>query len=603
MIVLLYLFLYTSKVSNGFLSSNRQNFFHHIIYSPFEKQTNINLYDTKNEGSTHTDNSVISQQTLLNHLSDATDGICVHNNATMTLINLIKIGDEYNKEFSDANHYYVNQYKYEEKNGFEKVSGCMATVLIKTKLKGNSVVFVEGFADSRVASGMLAVLVKGLNGFQSKEILEIRPEIVLKYLKLDSLLPPGRLNGLQNMVILIQDQIHKLLNENMNNSSYVKPTFDDDNNYDPRKDEVAVLLSGGVDSSVALKLLLLQGYKVRAYYIKIWLEDEVAFLNECPWEEDLNYAQRVCDQLKVPLETLSLQKEYWEEVVQYTFREARNGRTPNPDVMCNSRIKFGMFYDYIGRFHSKVATGHYAQVRKQLKSLNNKNDNNNNDNEEIYQLLCAPDVIKDQSYFLSNLNQQQISRCLFPIGHLVKTQVRELAEKYDLPTKDRKDSQGICFLGKLKFDDFIYHYLGQNPGMIKCFMTGKIIGEHNGLWFHTIGQRKGLGPLLHPGNIHLGPWYVITKNQKENILYVTNQLDLIDKPRKTFYVNQMNWIGGMVPKELINNHNVTLDYDSIYRVDLLEKDKGIAPGQFSAFYINKECIGAGIVMDQIDFDL
>ena len=194
-----------------------------------------------------------------------------------------------------------------------------------------------------------------------------------------------------------------------------------------------MLLSGGVDSSVALKLLLDQGYTVRAFYLKIWLEDEIAHLNECPWEEDLTFAQQVCSQLNVPLEAISLQKEYWREVVSYTFQEAKQGRTPNPDVMCNSRIKFGVFFDYIGRYFSKVATGHYAQV--------------DTDEEGIATLLTSPDPIKDQSYFLSNLNQSQLSKCLFPIGHLKKEKVRVLAEQFELATQRRKDSQGICFLG------------------------------------------------------------------------------------------------------------------------------------------------------------
>ena len=209
-----------------------------------------------------------------------------------------------------------------------------------------------------------------------------------------------------------------------------------------------MLLSGGVDSSVALKLLLDQGYTVRAFYLKIWLEDEIAHLNECPWEEDLTYAQQVCSQLNVPLEAISLQKEYWDEVVSYTFQEAKQGRTPNPDVMCNSRIKFGVFFDYIGRYFSKVATGHYAQVA--------------NEEGGIATLLTSPDPIKDQSYFLSNLNQSQLSKCLFPIGHLKKEKVRQLAEHFELATQRRKDSQGICFLGKkknLETEPWLHHSL------------------------------------------------------------------------------------------------------------------------------------------------
>jgi len=304
-------------------------------------------------------------------------------------------------------------------------------------------------------------------------------------------------------------------------------------------DTVAVLLSGGVDSSVALSLLLQQGYKVKAFYLKIWLEDEIAHLNECPWEEDLQYAQSVCDLLNVTLETVSLQSEYWKEVVQYTLAEARRGRTPNPDVMCNSRIKFGMFYDYVGKYYYKVATGHYAQVRPKNSELkkNHKSTSiseSEPEPEPEVELFCSPDLVKDQTYFLCNLRQDQLAKALFPIGHLAKSQVRVLAEQFNLPTKTRKDSQGICFLGKLKFDDFIEFYLGKQPGEIRDYLTGDVIGKHNGLWFHTIGQRKGLGLLLFPGTIHLGPWFVASKDPARNLLFVTNQLEVRKSDIDTF---------------------------------------------------------------------
>lgn len=206
---------------------------------------------------------------------------------------------------------------------------------------------------------------------------------------------------------------------------------------------------------IAFSMILYLGHKVRAYYLKIWLEDELQHLNECPWEEDLKYATDTCSHLNVPLEVIPLQKEYFDYVVRYTIKEAREGRTPNPDVMCNSLIKFGMFYEYVGRFSKKIATGHYAQ-------LHYKRDAEGNVLRAV--LSPSPDRIKDQSYFLSNLKQSQLQRCVFPIGHLQKSEVRQLAEQFDLPTKHRRDSQGICFLGKLSFDQFIAHYMGEKSG-------------------------------------------------------------------------------------------------------------------------------------------
>lgn len=394
-----------------------------------------------------------------------------------------------------------------------------------------------------------------MTGYSPKDIANIDSNVLSVACGLQDILPPGRLNGFENMLKVIQEQISSFHSDT---SLVISPDFSDiDSEYDIVDDSimkvpvpsalksftasiddknsvsqqsiyypdtVAVLLSGGVDSSVALSLLLQQGYKVKAFYLKIWLEDEIAHLNECPWEEDLQYAQSVCDLLNVTLETVSLQSEYWKEVVQYTLAEARLGRTPNPDVMCNSRIKFGMFYDYVGKYYYKVATGHYAQVRpKQQNTI----EISESQSESEVELFCSPDLIKDQTYFLCNLRQDQLAKALFPIGHLAKSQVRVLAEQFNLPTKARKDSQGICFLGQLKFDDFIEFYLGKQPGEIRDYLTNEVIGEHNGLWFHTIGQRKGLGLLLFPGTIHMGPWFVASKDPTKNLLFVTNQLEVI----------------------------------------------------------------------------
>ena len=284
--------------------------------------------------------------------------------------------------------------------------------------------------------------------------------------------------------------------------------------------KIAVLLSGGVDSSLALRLLHDQGHDLTAFYLKIWLEDDTSFLGTCPWQEDLDYAQKVCEQVGVPLEIVPLQKQYYETVVTYTLAEIKAGHTPNPDVFCNAFIKFGLFYDQIDQSFERVATGHYAQV---------------NVREGRIELVASPDPIKDQTYFLAYLKQNQLARALFPIGRLYKAQVRQLAHDYDLPTKDRKDSQGICFLGKLKFQEFIRYYLGDKAGDLIEFETGNILGAHKGFWYHTIGQRQGSG-------LAGGPWYVVSKDPLANSVFVSRRYYEQDKQRNKFVINRCNWI-------------------------------------------------------------
>jgi len=234
--------------------------------------------------------------------------------------------------------------------------------------------------------------------------------------------------------------------------------------------KVAVLFSGGVDSSVALRLLKDEGHDVTAFYLKIWLQDEFSFLGNCPWEEDLEFARAVCKQADVPLETINMQTEYWDSVVAYTISEIKEGRTPNPDMFCNRLIKFGQFINKIDNSFKKVASGHYAKIE--------------NVNEKFI-LKTSPDPIKDQTYFLAYLTQQQLSRALFPIGTYKKKQIRELAHSYDLPNMTRKDSQGICFLGKIKFADFIKHHLGEVEGDIididsnDIWVLGEPVPEYN----------------------------------------------------------------------------------------------------------------------------
>lgn len=350
--------------------------------------------------------------------------------------------------------------------------------------------------------------------------------------------------------------------------------------------KIAVLLSGGVDSSVALRLLKDQGHDLTAFYLKIWLQDEFSFLGDCPWEEDLKLVKDVCEQSNVPFEILSLQNEYWDSVVTYTINEIKEGRTPNPDMFCNSLIKFGQFYEKIDPSFDKVASGHYAKVI-------------HDDSSKGFLLKKSPDPIKDQTYFLAYLTQQQLARAFFPIGEYDKKQIRKMAESFNLPNKNRKDSQGICFLGQVKFNEFVKHHLGELTGDIIEVDTNKKLGQHNGYYFYTIGQRSGL-------KLSGGPWFVVGKDVKQNVIYVSRENKLL-REKNEFFVGRFNWISGSAPtkknlkvkirhgaKNFKCNVNYS-DHDTVV-VRLEETDSGIAPGQFAVFYDNDLCLGGGVIL-------
>ncbi len=354
-----------------------------------------------------------------------------------------------------------------------------------------------------------------------------------------------------------------------------------------------MLLSGGVDSSVALRLLQENGHDVTAFYLKIWLEDELAHLGDCPWEEDLRYAREVCAASAVPLEVISLQREYHRRVVREAISELRAGRTPSPDVLCNRRIKFGAFLDclaspkegqteHLGPF-DRVASGHYARIRRRSAE---------------YELLKGVDPIKDQTYFLFRLDQQQLSRCLFPLGQHHKSEVRRLARRFALPTQDRKDSQGICFLGKIRYDDFVRNYLGERSGEIREVGSGRRLGTHRGYWFHTVGQRRGLG-------LSGGPWYVVGKDPRDNLLYVSHQDSLASHASGRFRLSEVHWIGRRPRTERLEvkiRHSpqtctcrIIGQQDGGLEVQLDEEDPGIAPGQAAVLYDGERCLGGGMI--------
>ncbi len=468
-----------------------------------------------------------------------------------------------------------------------RVPGCVATVYLQASMNDLGRVKIVGNADAIVSRGLLSVLSTFLTQKSLEETLALDPTKITQTLALDTALSPGRNDGVANMLRVVQQQLRgdDLVEELA--SSKTKPT-------------VALLLSGGVDSSVALRLLQQDGYEVTAFYLKIWLEDELSHLGECPWEDDVATCQQVCDQAKVPLKIVSLQEEYHQRVMQHTLAEASAGRTPNPDILCNSRVKFGCFLESIDREeYDFVASGHYAQILRPEHSP--------------VQLVRAPDPIKDQSYFLCALDQSQLQRLLFPIGHLEKIQVRQLADHFELPNRHRPDSQGLCFLGKIKFRDFLEIHLGTQEGDIVDAFSGEKIGRHDGVWYHTVGQRKGIGKSLFPYATSRGPWYVVAKDPGQNIVYASNQYEeeVFTQARSEFHVENIHWIAGQAPTGshrfwLKIRHGPRLVQGTLEMtqgdegvITLDTKDGGLAPGQYAVFYNeDAECLGGGIISER-----
>ena len=351
--------------------------------------------------------------------------------------------------------------------------------------------------------------------------------------------------------------------------------------------EIATLISGGVDSSVVVHLLKEAGYNPTLFYIKIGPEEEEGM--NCTSEEDIEMATLVARKYGCPLEIVDLHHEYWDNVVAYTIDKVRKGLTPNPDVMCNKLIKFGCFEQRYGKGFDKTATGHYATTTE----IDGKT-----------WLSTAKDPVKDQTDFLAQIDYLQVSKLMFPIGGMMKNDVRAIAERAGLASAKRKDSQGICFLGKINYNDFIRKYLGEKEGKIIELETGKTIGTHKGYWFHTIGQRKGLG-------LSGGPWFVISKNLEENIIYVSRGYDVETQYGNEFTMQDFHFItdNPWKDKEEINItfkirhtpefvHGKLIHTDKGYKIISEERLQGIAPGQFGVIYDadHRLCIGSGEII-------
>ncbi|MGY8815154.1 MAG: tRNA 2-thiouridine(34) synthase MnmA [Gammaproteobacteria bacterium] len=354
--------------------------------------------------------------------------------------------------------------------------------------------------------------------------------------------------------------------------------------------KIIVGISGGVDSSVTALLLKQQGYEVEALFMKNWNEESEK--SGCSWESDVEDALHVCEKLNIPLNTIDLSDEYWTSVFSLMLKDFKNGLTPNPDILCNQEIKFKAFMEHaLNLGADKIATGHYANIFY---------DHN------TYQLLKGDDKSKDQSYFLCKLTQQQLSRTLFPIGNLNKTEVRKIAKDFELVTHDKKDSTGICFIGERPFKEFLSRYIPTKTGSIKS-ISGEVMGVHDGVYFYTIGQRQGLGIGGVKGTSN-EPWYVYDKDYDLNILYVTQGKDNKILYKNNIVAEDIHWINAP-PVEMPHSCSAKIRYrqedqactiQSIHEnstlVSFQTPQKAVTPGQYIVFYNENVCLGGGTII-------
>lgn len=355
---------------------------------------------------------------------------------------------------------------------------------------------------------------------------------------------------------------------------------------------IVVGMSGGVDSAVAAYLLKSQGHRVDAVFMKNWDEDDTD--EYCSAAQDLADAEQVCEQLKLSLRTVNFSSEYWDLVFEYFLAEHRAGRTPNPDILCNTEIKFKVFLDYAAELGSdRIATGHYARIKNA---------------DGVSQLLTARDANKDQTYFLHGLNQHQLKNTLFPLGDLEKSQVRQLAAELNLHVHTKKDSTGICFIGERKFRTFLEQYIDVQPGDI-VDTEGNVMGQHQGITFFTIGQRQGLG-IGGVAAAEQEPWYVVDKRIDANELVVAQGSDHPALFNHSMLVENMHWI------HLEVADNTTLQAKIRYRqqpqqcnakrldehhwqLDFVSPQRAVTPGQYAVLYDDNICLGGGVISRRI----
>ncbi|ORM41958.1 tRNA-specific 2-thiouridylase MnmA [Babesia sp. Xinjiang] len=508
-------------------------------------------------------------------------------------------------------NYFV--YKLPVDVDYKLVTGCVASIFVAVHVDGTGIVYVDGTSDSLITKAILSLIIDSVALKSVEDVLQVTASDVghesvlggLGFMKRD---------GVGSILSHIKSEVRaQSASTTVAPQLKLRPSI-------MKKRRIAMLLSGGVDSSIALWSLKSRGYDVEAFYLKVWGVANDDDMGTCQWASDVEHAMDVCKRLEVPLHILPFQDLYHERVLDPYIEGTRLGETPNPDVCCNEFIKFGVFLDYATRWgFSHVASGHYASVF----------DDTCTDGfpGKVTRLRLCKDLSKDQTYFLSRLSQSQLQRVLFPLNGLLKSEVREIARTLCLSNHDRKDSVGLCFLGKVNVRSFLSERLGRCPGPIVDCESMKRVGEHPGLYHFTIGQREGIAQYLSSVRETYKLRHVVGKDVGTNTLYVSSCYHTgryVDEGgiRRRFFIRDITWnipdyhryilcgVDGERRLSLKLRHSPNfatgkIEFNSPAQptgatVNLDRADVGLATGQYAVFYAGNDCIGAGKIVASAD---